>query len=627
MPSKRGYRIPKPLISLEREGIAQFFGLSLILYALVVVAVLLVAFTRYEQFDQEKRIHRDGFTLVNLVTAFARSNLESEKRLDLYHVLDIAKREKGILYCLITDTEGNPFIRIGRELSDNSEAERIATNAIHSDRPLKQVYEDPSQKNAIYEFSKPVFVGGMKRAVVRLGLTHDANTILPGVDGSLSLALLIILPLAALFYYLFRRFLRPLRVFEGKLDETISGGQFQELAVKAKGEVATLARQVNRLISLFNKKYRAAESAKDELKLSINIKEYEKNKIEGILDQIDDGVLATNSAGEIIYVNKRTENLFGVSRQELVGKTVEESIQNETLLSFVRAMKENAQGLGPKRQPVLTDPIDGKGTFRLVYSPVKNPSGDGIGDLMVIKDVTNQAMAEQARSEFLSHAAHEMRSPLHTIKAYGEMLMDGDVKDQEQQKEFYNVITMETERLGDLIEDLLNISKIEMGSLTIRKEMVKPINLVEGCIAAVMSQAVHKNVEIKKALPDSLSPLDIDKGLVEVALLNSMSNSVKYTPQGGMVTISAEENPDYTSFSIRDTGVGIRDEDLPHIFDKFYRSPDEAIQRERGSGLGLSLSKEIVSLHGGEIKVESATGQGSCFTFILPRETDFERMF
>jgi signal transduction histidine kinase len=157
--------------------------------------------------------------------------------------------------------------------------------------------------------------------------------------------------------------------------------------------------------------------------------------------------------------------------------------------------------------------------------------------------------------------------------------------------------------------------------------MVKPLNLVENCIAAIMSQAVQKKIEIKRLLPDSLSPLDVDKNLMEVALLNCFSNAVKYTPEGGTITVIAEEHNDRTLMTVRDTGCGISEDEANHIFDKFYRSSDESVQKEKGTGLGLSLTKEIINLHGGEISVESTVGAGSAFTISLPRSTDFERIF
>jgi PAS domain S-box-containing protein len=617
----------KNFIRFEQESIAQFFGLSLIIYALVVITTLFIAFGQYEKINEEKRIHTDGFTLVNLLTAFARSNLESENRMDLFHVADIVKREKELHYCIITDTQGKPFVQFGDQALSAYGTEQVSSNALYSDHPLKQVYESPFDQRTVYEFSKPIFSAGEKKGVVRLGIIPRNSTIISKLgNNSFSLALLIIMPLTPLFYYMFRNALRPLKSLQDKLEGMITNGEFRDLNLKAKGEVGTIAGMINKIILFINKKYTSAENEKKDLEVAHSVTTYEKNKIEAILDQIGDGVLALNSSNQIICVNKSLEVFLNTSRKKILGTRVDESIENDILRSFINEVKQGTTGYGQKKS-VRTYSIDQKGTFRFIYAPLRNEKGDSTGELIVIKDITAQVMAEQARSEFLSHAAHEIKSPLSTIKAYTSMLVDGDVKNPETEKEFYNVITMETDRLAKLIEDLLNISKIEMGALSLNKGMVKPLNLIENCIAAVMSQVTQKKIEINKLLPDSLSPLDVDKNLMEVALLNCFSNAVKYTPEGGSMTVIAEEHNDRTLLTIRDTGCGISEDEVLHIFDKFYRSNDESVQKEKGTGLGLSLTKEIISLHGGEISVESTVGVGSSFTIVLPRDANFERIF
>ena len=627
MESKKQPFSIKNFIRFEQESIAQFFGLSLIIYALVVISTLFIAFGQYEKINEEKRIHTDGFTLVNLLTAFARSNLESENRMDLFHVADIVKREKELHYCIIMDTQGKPFVQFGNHSGASYGTQQVASNALSSDNPLKQVYENPSDKSIVYEFSKPIFSGGEKQGIVRIGIIPRNITIISKLgNNSFSLALLIIMPLTPLFYYMFRNALRPLKSLQDKLEGMITQGEFRDLNLKAKGEVGTIAGMINKIILFINKKYTSAENEKKDLEVAHSVTAYEKNKIEAILDQIGDGVLALNSSNQIICVNKSLEIFLNTSRNKILGTRVEESIESDILRSFINEVKQGTTGHAQKRS-VRTYSIEQKGTFRFIYAPLRNEEGDSTGELIVIKDITAQVMAEQARTEFLSHAAHEIKSPLSTIKAYTSMLLDGDVKNPEAEKEFYNVITMETDRLAKLVEDLLNISKIEMGSLSLNKGMVKPLNLIENCIAAVMSQAAQKKIEIKKLLPDSLSPLDVDKNLMEVALLNCFSNAVKYTPEGGTITVIAEEHNDRTLLTIRDTGCGISEDEVLHIFDKFYRSNDESVQKEKGTGLGLSLTKEIITLHGGEISVESTPGVGSSFTIVLQRDANFERIF
>ncbi len=589
---------------------------------------MLIAFGQYEKINEEKRIHTDGFTLVKLLTAFARSNLESENRMDLFHVADIVKREKELNYCIIMDTSGKPFVQFGNHLQDSYGTDQILNNALSSDHSLKQVYENPSDKKTVYEFSKPIFSGGEKKGVVRIGIIPTNSSIISKLDdNSFSLALLIIMPLTPLFYYMFRNALRPLKALQDKLEGMITKGEFRDFNLQAKGEVGTIANMINKIITFINTKYTSVEKEKKELEVSHSVAAYEKNKIEAILDHIGDGVLALNSSGQIICVNKVLEIFLNTSRKKILNTSIDTSIKNDTLRSFLNEIKGETSEYGQEKMSVRTYSIDQKGTFRFIYAPLRNKEGDSIGELIIIRDISAQVMAEQARTEFLSHAAHEIKSPLNTIKAYTSMLVEGDVKDQETEKEFYNVITMETDRLAKLVEDLLNISKIEMGSLTLKKGLVKPINLIENCIAAVMSQATRKKITIKKLLPDSLSPIDVDKHLMEVALLNCFSNAVKYTPEGGTITVIAEEQQDRIMLTIRDTGCGVSEDEMLHIFDKFYRSNNESVQKENGTGLGLSLTKEIIGLHGGEISVESTLDVGSSFTITLQRDANFERIF
>ena len=620
--------ISKSVIKRISESTAHFFGSALIIYTILVVAIVYIALRQYEKNQGGQRTHANNVMLVNFLAASAASSLESGNKEDLFYLADRAKEKEDFLYCSIMNAEGNPLVYRGKKVSGTIGMDRIAENAVLANQPLHQVYKDPSGKETIIEYSHPVSVAGRKLGTVRLGLEpHTPSPFSLVNDYRIVLTLFTIFPLLFLFYYLCRNSLRPLSVLQEKLEEMITRGECPRLISNESGENGTIDRLVHNVITFFKDRLRDTEKARKDLEVSSRVIAYEKKKIENILDYIDDGVLAINKSGKITYMNKSSEQTLEISSQKAIGTAVEESVQNEALRSFIKQLKTGDNRFGANKQSVFTNTISEGGTFRFICTPLKNMAGDETSELVVMKDVTAQSRADQARSEFVSHVAHEIRSPLNTIKSYTEMLLDGDVKNQETEKEFYNVITMETERLAKLVEDLLNISYIEMGNLTINRGIVRPLNLIENCIAAVMSQAVHKNIQINKIVPDSLSSLDIDKGLIEVALHNCIGNAIKYTPEGGTITVQAEEDSERAFFSVKDTGPGISEEDLPNIFNKFYRSSDDFVRDKKGNGLGLSLAKEILTLHGGDIKAESNKGEGSTFTFIIPRETHFERMF
>ncbi len=216
----------------------------------------------------------------------------------------------------------------------------------------------------VYEFSKPIFSGGEKKGVVRLGIIPRNSTIISKLDNnSFSLALLIIMPLTPLFYYMFRNALRPLKALQDKLEGMISKGEFRDFNLQAKGEVGTIAGMINKIILFINKKYTSAENEKKDLEVAHSVTTYEKNKIEAILDHIGDGVLALNSSNQIICVNKSLEVFLNTSRKKILGTRVDESIESDILRSFMNEVKQGTTGYGQKKCPFAPIPSTRKEHF------------------------------------------------------------------------------------------------------------------------------------------------------------------------------------------------------------------------------------------------------------------------
>jgi len=227
---------------------------------------------------------------------------------------------------------------------------------------------------------------------------------------------------------------------------------------------------------------------------------------------------------------------------------------------------------------------------------------------------------QRAQQEFIAHVAHELRTPLTNIKSYSEMLMDQEVESVEMQKEFYNTINQETSRLSDLIQNLMSLATMEMGGLTINKGLLRTDWLVAGSLSAVEASARDKRITIEKSLPDVFISIMADKELLISAIINVLGNAVKYTPEGGKIMFSIFEQDGNMVIEITDTGYGLAPEDIPHIFEKFYRSKNPKVAQQTGSGLGLAIAMEIIHLHGGDIEVQSKLGEGSKFTIKIPRE-------
>jgi two-component system phosphate regulon sensor histidine kinase PhoR len=256
--------------------------------------------------------------------------------------------------------------------------------------------------------------------------------------------------------------------------------------------------------------------------------------------------------------------------------------------------------------------------LRVSRQPVKNPRIQG--QVWCLRDVTQQKLAEKMRDQFIDTATHELRTPLSNIKAYAETLVTFDKIDVEEQKEFCNIINSEVTRLARFVDDLLSISSMEMGSLNIEKQKVETARMFEEVAEKVEPLMQQKNITFAAELPEKMPDVRVDKDKFMAVLVNLLGNAAKYTPAGGSVTMRVKLDESLLQVAVEDTGVGIAAEEVPKVFEKFFRSSDPRVQNETGTGLGLSLATEVVRMHGGEITLESEINQGSTFTITVPVE-------
>jgi two-component system phosphate regulon sensor histidine kinase PhoR len=222
------------------------------------------------------------------------------------------------------------------------------------------------------------------------------------------------------------------------------------------------------------------------------------------------------------------------------------------------------------------------------------------------------------RDQFVDTATHELRTPLANIKAYAETLALADVIDIEQQKQFLNTINSEATRLARFVDDLLSVSSMELGSLSLNKQTTDLRRMLNEVLAKIRPQVEEKRLALEVTLPEKMPEPEMDKDKIATVLVNLLGNAVKYTPPNGRVAFRVNITDKHIEVSVTDTGVGIAADELEKVFEKFYRSSDPRVQEQTGTGLGLALSQEVVRLHGGKITVESELNKGSTFTMTLP---------
>lgn len=232
--------------------------------------------------------------------------------------------------------------------------------------------------------------------------------------------------------------------------------------------------------------------------------------------------------------------------------------------------------------------------------------------------VAELKLLEKVRQDFVANVSHELRTPLANIKGYAETLLSGAIEDKKNARDFLQIIYKESDRLSKLIDDLLDLSKIESGKMKMTFSPVELKPIVLRVVDILKKVAIDKSIDINIALPDNLPKLLSDEHRITQAILNLVDNAIKYTPSKGSVKISAYTSDGVIRVAIADTGIGIPKKDLPRIFERFYRV-DKARSRELGgTGLGLSIVKHIAQAHGGDVYVKSSIGKGSIFSFTIP---------
>ena len=621
---------------------------------LAAVAAMAIASVRQAWIDDARKLVSRGDAVASFTARSAARSLEQPSPeaadADLNKALYNIRTEDGLEFAYVIDRSGRVIARSGPASDSGTLAATSLEDAqIHNtgadDGSCYIVRPGPT---VIYEFVRPLVLGAAARRQYAAGLDLHVGFALPGFWSFTSASLRSIVPGLAIAFlllvlgnYLVGLIVRPLRTLK---DETAAAAQAQpdapalkcELDVAASGEIADIARNWNDMVRNFRTSYQLVADARRELEVRNRVMLYEKRRSEAIIDTLSDAVIVTDAAGNICFVNRECENLLALPRDAAVGHAPQEVILDENVQRFLTEALGGAEHqaaespLAPARctQKRVADlQLPGKGGvrhLRITCLPVLTSGTQPAGAVTILRDATQEKLEETARKEFVSSVTHELRAPLTAIKSYVEMLIDDEAKDPKLQREFFNTINEEADRLARLINDMLSMSKIEIGNLTLNKSVVRTGKLVEDAVNALRSAAKSKNIELAADIPANLPDIEADKELVRVVVTNLLGNGIKYTQEGGKVFLSAAilsdgaEGTSTIAITVADNGPGIPEDELEKVFEKFYRGRDTAGTSTPGNGLGLAIAREIAALHGGDIHVRSTVGEGSRFTFLLP---------
>jgi two-component system phosphate regulon sensor histidine kinase PhoR len=462
-------------------------------------------------------------------------------------------------------------------------------------------YSDTLQTTMLY--SAMTYGSGTTDGIIRLAmpleyLTSVRNTLHGIVGGATVITILI----ALLFSYILSNLTtRPLRDMAAAAARIGQGDSKAKIPVVSSDEIGKLACVLNDM----------SERIEDQVqRLSA-----EKQRLDTILRSMGEGVMVTDSEGVITLVNPAFRTLFSITGDVEGKKLVEISRHPDLLEAFNDLGKPDVNELV---REVSIQPNDC--TLFTHWVPL-NVDGIRLGIVAVFHDISDLKKAENMRRDFVANVSHELRTPVTIIKGYAETLLDGALEsDPVHAKRFVEIISSHSERLTNLINDILTLSSLES------KEALLELNpldvsgtIAKGCML-LQERAAQKNIAvINETISSALPKVIADQGRLEQVVVNLLENAIKYTPDGGSVRLFTEDSEEFVRVSVSDTGIGIPFKDLPRIFERFYRVDEARTREQGGTGLGLAIVKHIVQLHGGNVSVTSDPGKGSVFSFTLKK--------
>ena len=580
-------------------------------YALVILALVITAVSTWLLFlltsnslfvnIRAKEMMPRAQSLASVVDGYLSGTFEEDLLLSL---VDVSEEGSSIMnaYLIVANRGGQIVLTsdINRQISPESLKDVVAEalNGRNTIRILK------SAGNAdIFMLGLPVYAanGTISGAQLLYMPLYETLAARGALAGALATSMGIVVPVVFVaLYALLYRIVTPLRQMRD-VALRMADGNFDRLAnEEISGEIGQLGASLNRLSR--------------ELKRTISALTLERNRLVQILNGLTEGIAAVDQLGNMTHINPALENLFPGDKL-----TADPRMRVIPRAEVWQAF-DAAVNLGESADFSIRE---GEKDIRCVISPVRDESAKIAGAVGLFRDISKEVRLENTRREYVANVSHEMRTPLTAMRGLIEPLRDGLVTDENAQKRYYDIILREILRLSRLINDLMELSRLQSGTLAIQPERFEIGELIEDLADRYTSTAAEHGLKLSLNTDFSACPaLYANPDRVEQLLVILLDNAIKYTPEGGEISVSGEWNDERVTLRVRDTGMGISPENLEHVFERFYKV-DKA-HTGMGSGLGLSIAKEMLKQMGENIWVTSELGKGSEFSFTVKIANRFQ---
>ncbi|MDR4317308.1 two-component sensor histidine kinase PhoR [Niallia circulans] len=407
-------------------------------------------------------------------------------------------------------------------------------------------------------------------------------------------------------YKLIYRYIRPIESATKVAVDLANGNYHARTYEDRVDETGVLSSSLNKV-------------AKD-MQEMVKAQEIQEDRLGTLIESISSGLLLIDSRGYINLINKSYKDMFFVRSADYLYK------QYYKVIPY-RQVMDLAEEIFMTEHKVIREMTleikNEKKSFQVYGVPIIGTNDRWMGILLVFNDITELKKLEQIRKDFVANVSHELKTPITSIKGFSETLLDGAMEDKETLEEFLRIILKESHRLQTLIQDLLDLSKLEQHHFALNKEEFNLVEILNKATKMLKGRAEAKNIKLFFPQANEIIQIEGDRSRLTQVFLNLITNAVIYTPNDGEITVYVVEKKRKIEVKIQDTGIGIEQEEIPRIFERFYRVDKARSRNSGGTGLGLAIVKHLVELHRGTIQVESKMGEGTTFTVIFHKEFPF----
>ncbi len=582
------------------------FRIVLIYFLLVFIAMTVIGvFIMNELEDYQMELIRSNFTKIVQESVISLQEYDSlgryreEIQADIQSWAESLREEMFVVdddFVIIASSNPNYIDKSGLDLLDQSILVRGMSGEISEQDGV--LASGIPVKNMVFPIEKDGNVKGL--VCLRADITSVYKTQSQSRLIFLQAMFVALLITVVLGFFIARSITVPINDVTEKAEKMSRGDFSQEVSVRSDDEIGRLAEMFNLL-----------REKLDHTLAEINS---EKNKLEAILKNMADGLLAVDTEGRIILANHAAMQMLGMKQQEIEKRTYDEIIGSFSQDLLFDRVRENCLDGG------LHEVAEKGGrVYDIRFDRFMDENGQDAGMIVVLLDITEQQKLENMQRDFVANVSHELKTPLTTIKSYTETLVDTEIDDCKTIGHFLKIIDEEADRMNRLVRELLQLSKLDYKREKWFKKETNLVNVVKAALTKVEMTATNKELQLNSLFDPKLRVMTfIDRDRIDQVILNVLSNAIKYTPEGGSIDVDVLGEESCARVVISDSGIGIAENEIPRIFERFYRV-DKARSREMGgTGLGLSIAKQIVEEHGGTITVRSKLGQGSTVTISLP---------